>query len=165
MDFSSIATAIASLKTAQEIAVSALVVRDFNQSAAAIAQINEKLLAAQQGLLAHNTMLLQLQSEHFQAAEELRKLKESLSEKAAYELFDLGGGVFVYRANARPSSGRPGDPGPTQPEHFICQPCLDTAGKKSVLRRWGDNEWNCTVCKNYFSPHTGRRHVGLEFYG
>lgn len=133
MDFSSISTAIASLKTAQEIAVSALSVRDFNQSAAAIAQINEKLLAAQQGLLAHNTMLLQLQSEYFNATEELRKLKESIAKKDCYPIVDLGMGAFAYAMHV--DAGGQSDPEVAQSQHYICQICWERDGVRSVLQR------------------------------
>lgn len=149
MDFSSIATAIASLKSAQELAAATLGVRDFNQSAAAIAQINEQLLAAQQGLLAHNTMLLQLQSEHFEATKQLRDLKEAAAQKAAYELFDLGAGVFVYRSNGTPAQAGAGGPIPAQPEHFLCQPCYDV-GTKVVLQPHGETLLRCSTCRHLY---------------
>ncbi|WP_423169706.1 hypothetical protein [Stenotrophomonas maltophilia] len=160
MDFSSIATAIASLKSAQELATATLSVRDFNQSAAAIAQINEKLLAAQQGLLAHNTMLLQLQNEHFQTTQELRELKESIAEKNRYLLVDLGGGVFVYRVNSTPQEGGPGQPGLAEPAHYVCQPCLDK-GDKAVLQ--SRNEfWHCPLCRQVYAAR-GRASHGATF--
>ena len=155
MDFSSIATAIASLKSAQELAAATLGVRDFNQSAAAIAQINEQLLAAQQGLLAHNTMLLQLQSEHFEATKELRDLKDALSQKAGYELFDLGGGVIVYRANLAPQQAGTGSPSSSQPEHYLCQPCYD-GGTRVVLQPAGDGYLRCTVCRQTYRTSNSR---------
>lgn len=148
MDFSSIATAIASLKSAQELATATLAVRDFNQSAAAIAQINEKLLAAQQGLLAHNTMLLQLQSDYVDTTRELRELKEAATQKAAYTLFDIGGGVFVYRKKSEPGDGGAVATTSQEPEHYVCQPCFD-GGKKSVLQHWGD-DWRCSLCTEIY---------------
>ncbi len=151
MDFSSIATAIASLKSAQELASATLAVRDFNQSAAAIAQINEKLLGAQQGLLAHNTMLLQLQSEYFQATEELRKLKEAVAEKDSYDLVDLGGGVFVLEAHIAPDEGGSSVPGRTQPKHYVCQPCF-AGGSKVVLQHNGDY-WRCNGCNAVYQAN------------
>lgn len=161
MDFSSIATAIASLKSAQELATATLSVRDFNQSAAAIAQINEKLLAAQQGLLAHNTMLLQLQSEHFQTTQELRELKESITDKNRYLLFDLGGGVFVYRVNGTPQEGGTGQPGLAEPPHYVCQPCLDK-GDKAVLQ--GRNGfWHCPLCRQAYDARSGARGASIAF--
>ncbi|MRI41714.1 hypothetical protein D5301_05585 [Stenotrophomonas sp. MH181796] len=166
MDFSSIATAIASLKSAQELAAATLAVRDFNQSAVAIAQINEKLLAAQQGLLAHNIMLLQLQNEHFEATKELRELKEALSQKAGYELFDLGGGVIVYRANLAPQQAGTDSPGRTQPDHYLCQPCYD-AGTKVVLQPGADGYMRCPVCRQTYRTANSRSRLtwGSEFNG
>lgn len=149
MDFGSIATVIASLKSAQELAAATIGVRDFNQSAAAIAQINEKLLAAQQGLLMHNAMLLQLQQEHFEAAKELRELKESTASKDRYPLVDLGGGKFVYRVEIAPNEGGSCKPGGAQVTHYLCQPCWDTKGHRSVLQYWG-NGWHCTLCRQAY---------------
>lgn len=151
MDFNSIATAVASLRTAQELASAALGVRDFNQSAAALAQINEKLLAAQQGLLMHNATLLQLQQDYFEATKELRELKEAVASKDRYPLFDLGGGKFVYRVDVAPHEGRPGEPGRAEPAHYLCQPCWDSKGHRSVLQHWG-NSWHCTLCKQAYTP-------------
>lgn len=154
MDFSPIATAIASLKGAQELASATLGVRDFNQSAAAIAQINEKLLAAQQGLLAHNTMLLQLQSDYMQTVQELRQLKEAAVEKSRYQLVDLGGGVFAYKVNSTQHDGRPVHAGAAEPTHYVCQPCLDK-GNKAVLQN-GNGFVHCPLCQNALAVN-GRR--------
>ncbi len=164
MDLASIGTAFTAIDLIRKGLSAAIDVRDFNQAAAELSKLNEALLSAQAALLAQNSALFQLQSEKFETAEELRKLEEALAQKARYDLFDLGGGVFVYRANSSPSAPGSFDPASTQPEHFLCQPCFD-AGKKSVLRRWGDREWNCTLCNNYFSPHAGGRSRGIEFFG
>lgn len=163
MDLASIGTAFTAIDLIRKGLSAAIDVRDFNQAAAELSKLNEALLSAQAALLAQNSALFQLQTEKFETAEKLRKLQEALTEKARYDLFDLGGGVFVYRTNAGPSLGGPGDPASAQPEHFLCQPCFD-AGKKSVLRRWSDREWNCTLCKNYFAPHSGGRRGGIEFF-
>lgn len=143
MDFSSIATAIASLKSAQELATATLSVRDFNQSAAAIAQINEKLLAAQAGLLAHNTMLLQLQNDYFQAMKELREIKEAATEKDRYTLVDVANGVFVYKANVADG----------ETPHYACQPCLDK-GDKAVLQS-RNGFLHCPLCKQAYPLNRG----------
>lgn len=132
MDFGSIATAIASLKSAQELAAATLGVRDFNQSAAALAQINEQLLAAQQGLLSHNAMLLQLQQENFETAKQLRELKESIAKKDSYPLVDIGSGALAYAVNIQ--TGRESDPEIAQPQHHLCQVCWDRDGIRSVLQ-------------------------------
>ncbi|MEA9605737.1 hypothetical protein QY702_04545 [Xanthomonas campestris pv. plantaginis] len=164
MDFGSIATVIASLRSAQELAAATLGVRDFNQSAAAIAQINEKLLAAQQGLLMHNAALLQLQQEHFETAKELRELKEATASQMRYPLVDLGGGKFVYRVEIAPHESRPGEPGSTEASHYLCQPCWDTKGHRSVLQYWGSG-WHCTLCRQAYIPNGPvRRSLGLTGY-
>lgn len=151
MDFSSITTVFSMVKGAQELASAAMGVKGFNDSAVTISEINQKLLAAQQGLLAHNTMLLQLQSDYFQATEELRKLKEAATEKARYDLVDLGGGVFVYCTNLAPMPGDAAKPGHPDVAHYLCQPCFD-AGTKVVLQHNGDY-WRCNGCKTAYQAN------------
>jgi len=155
MDFSSIATAIASLKSAQELATATLSVRDFNQSAAAISQINEKLLAAQQGLLAHNTMLLQLQNEHFHATEELRKLRESIEQEGRYPLVDIGNGALADAGHI--DSRGHGEPEVPQPEHYLCQGCWDIRRVRSILQpsiRHPKTKVICNNCSSELSVRT-----------
>jgi hypothetical protein len=163
MDFSSITTVIASLTSARELGVAALGVRDFNQSAAAIAQINEKLLAAQQGLLMHNAMLLQLQQDHFETAQELRVLKEAAAQQARYPLIDLGDGVFAYRVDVPPQEGGTSEPSATQVVHHLCQPCWD-GGKRSVLQRHGQG-LKCPLCETFFYPKQGVSRSGYSIGG
>ncbi|WP_372356956.1 hypothetical protein ACCP99_08165 [Xanthomonas sp. NCPPB 3443] len=132
MDFGSINLVISSLGAAQTLAKAAVGIRDFNESAAALAQINEQLLAAQQGLLSHNVMLLQLQQENFETAKELRELKEAIAKKDSYPLVDIGNGSLAYAVDIQ--AGGESDPEITHPQHHLCQICWDRDGLRSVLQ-------------------------------
>jgi hypothetical protein len=165
MDFSSISIAVSSLKTAKEIGQAALAFRDFNQTAGAITQINEQLLKAQDGLFAHNSQLMELQQKYFEATEELRKLKEALAERGRYSLFQLSPNVFVYRVNVSPDASGSGDPGATDPMHYLCQPCFDK-GVKSVLQKqasFGIQTIDCSICGTKFRTGEEIPHPTLNF--
>lgn len=150
MDLASISTAVSALKAAKDIGQAAVAFRDFNQAAGAIAQINEQLLKAQDSLFTHNAQLMELQQQHFEAREELRKLKEALAEKARYTLFEISPGEFVYRSDVVPQQGGSGEPGAAQPLHYLCQTCFDK-GSKSVLQKPGDRLY-CPLCKTAYGP-------------
>lgn len=152
MDFSLITGAISSLTSAKKLADAALQVRDFNQASAAISQINDQLLEAQQRLFAHNAALLMLQQQHFEATNEIRELKEALAERGRYSLFELSEGVFVYRVHQVPQQGGTTEPGEAEPQHYLCQGCFDK-GIKSVLQkgsRVGHLYLLCPQCDSKF---------------
>lgn len=155
MDISLVTGAVTAIKAARELGSAALKVRDFNQFAGTIAQINDQLLKAQESLFAHNADMLELQQKYFEACEELRKLNLAASERARYSLHELSPRIFVYRMKDTPDSANSKD---VEPPHYLCQPCFDK-GTKSVLQKydmWGSIYLHCTICDTkYF---TGESH-------
>ncbi|ARO68722.1 hypothetical protein B9J09_06535 [Xylella fastidiosa subsp. pauca] len=153
MDLTSINTAASSLKIAMELAGSLVGLRDFSKIETATSQLREALIAAQTALLVQNDTLFQLQREKFDTAEELRKLKETITQKERYTLLEISRGTFVYGMNVPPQQSGSIKPGVTEPMHYICQPCIDNRGWKSVLqykpRNWFCT-WFCTVCNGEF---------------
>jgi septal ring factor EnvC (AmiA/AmiB activator) len=111
MDLSLIGAATTALSAAMNIGKSAIGVRDFNQMATAIAQVNEQLLKAQESLFSHQTQLLTMQQELFglkdtlrqkesaliEAQDEIAKLKQKKLELDQYERFLHAGGRWAYR--------------------------------------------------------------------
>lgn len=134
MDLSLISVIASAIGSAKELGKAALGVRDFNEMAPVIHQLNDHLLKAQDAMFRHNTELLTLQQEKFETTEELRKLKEALADRGRYTLFELSDRVFVYRMNVSPVGSHVGDPVSPQPQHDICQPCFDK-GIKAVLKK------------------------------
>lgn len=153
MDLSLIGAMATAITSAKQLATSALAIRDFNEMAAVVSQLNEQLLKAQESLFSHNTELLGLQQKQFETAEELRKLKEALAERGRYTLFELSDRVFVYQMNVVPALGEASDPVGKEPLHYLCQPCFDK-GIKSVLQKYdfyGSISLECKICKERFS--------------
>jgi hypothetical protein len=147
MDWTAVGAITASISAARDIAKGLAATRDqalINEKTAALL---EQLLKAQEGLLSHNAALLQLQGEHFEASEKLRKLEEAARERGRYTLVDLGNRRFAYRVNIPPQESGAGNPSSAEPLHYVCQPCFDK-GIKSVLQsRLRAPGLECTTCK------------------
>ncbi|WP_186093591.1 hypothetical protein [Burkholderia gladioli] len=157
MDLSLVSGAVASITAAKEIGKAALGLRDFNAIASQLSEMNAKLLDAQERLFAHNTQLLALQQQYFEAAQQLAEAEKALSEKGRYVLFEIVRGSFAYRADARPISAQGGNPSASEPEHYICQPCFDGPDRrKATLRLHPTTQyivgwWSCPVCNTRIS--------------
>ncbi|RYF76817.1 MAG: hypothetical protein EOO22_00830 [Comamonadaceae bacterium] len=150
MDASQIGIVATAIGAAKDIGKAMLGVRDFNLLADRIAAMNDQLLKAQDALLAHNAAMFQLQSENFEAREELRKLKEAASERSRYTLVEITQGNVAYRVNLGPALSAPGQPVSAEAMHYLCQPCFDD-GRKVTLRYFNSatfgESWTCSVCK------------------
>jgi hypothetical protein len=131
MDFSLIAAASSAIGAAREIGRAAVGVRDFNQLAATVSQLNDQLLKAQDALFTHQAQLLGLQQELFQTKEQLRIAQQVVEERGRYELFEISRGMFVYRLKLSMEAGAPG----AEPVHYLCQPCFDRGVKNALIRR------------------------------
>ena len=107
-------------------------VRSSNVSEVPIAtflQLGDQLIDAQMAILT-------LQKEVIEKTEEVRKLREAISEKEKYSLVEIvpGSGNFAYARNIPPTEGHTGNPLMPEPFHYICQACFHK-GVKSVLQR------------------------------
>lgn len=148
MDISLVTGAVTAIKAARQIGSAALKVRDFNQFAGTIAEINEQLLKAQESLFEHNADMMDLQQKYFEACEELRALRKAATERDKYSLCEISPRVFVYRAKV--STGTAAED--AEPLHYLCQPCFDK-GVKSVLQnynQWGTVYLHCTICNSKY---------------
>lgn len=152
MDFSLLSVIATSLTTARELGKTAIGLRDFNQIAAAMSQINDQLLKAQDSLFSHNTQLHALQQDNFGMANRLRELEEKLAERGRYTLVEISDRTFVLQSNSPIVAGDQ-IPHGSEPLHYICQPCM-AKGIKSVLQKYsfyGSISLECPVCKERFS--------------
>lgn len=149
MDMTAIASLTTAISAAKEIAQGAIGMRDTVLVSEATTRLLQRLLEAQNALLAHNTVLLQLQNEQFEAREEIRKLREAASERGRYTLFELAPGKLAYRVNIAPEQGGSSEPGSAEPMHYVCQVCFDK-GMKAVLRI-SQYVAHCPLCKDNIS--------------
>lgn len=149
MDWTAIGGIATSLATARDITKGMSALRDSTLINERTAALMEQLLKAQEGLLAHNSALLQIQGEHFEACEKLRKLEEAARERGRYTPFEITPGNFAYRVNLPPEQSGANEPGAAEPLHYLCQPCFDS-GRKVMLNfrklHLRGNTWSCSVC-------------------
>jgi hypothetical protein len=157
MDMSLFTAAIGAVSAARELGKAALAVRDFNEVAPVIANLNDQLLKAQDALFQYSAHLLAMQQEQFETAEQLRKLKEALAQRGRYSLFAIADRTFVYRVNVTQERSEMEDPLGPEPLHYVCQPCFDK-GVKSVLQKnrlYGSVFLECMVCdKRFYTGET-----------
>ncbi|AOY96880.1 hypothetical protein BKK79_35905 [Cupriavidus sp. USMAA2-4] len=153
MDFSLLSGAATAITIAKDVGRAAIGIRDANQLAAVISQMNEQLLKAQDALFSHNAQLLALQQDHFEACQKLRELEKTLLDRRRYALFEITQGSFVYRADAQPVPGEAGEPSVTEPVHYVCQRCFDGPQKSKVVLRYQPTSayvavpyWICPAC-------------------
>ena len=148
MDAATIATTGASVLSGISSAIGIIKsVRSSGLSEVSIAtflQLGDQLIDAQ-------IAILSLQKEVLEKTEELRKLRESISEKEKYSLVETvpGRGNFAYARNVSPVESHSGAPVMTEPFHYVCQRCFDN-GIKSVLQRRFENStpiFFCPVCE------------------
>lgn len=156
MDFSLISSAVTAINGAIDLGKGALSIRDEAKAMDIVRAMNEKLLDAQQRLFELGAAINALQHENFQAAQELREVREALAERGRYTLVAISDGQFAYRVNPTPALGGTGDPGLTEPDHYVCQKCFDGPGKdKVVLQRrgmlGGGRYLECPGCKVTFA--------------
>ncbi|MFK2876923.1 hypothetical protein [Rhodanobacter hydrolyticus] len=144
--FSSFTAIAGTLKATQETLRVALESRDLIKNAPLLQQLN----AAQQNVFALNAQLFELQNQYLETAQDLAKLKQSAVERDRYALSEITKGVFALKFRGAPASVDGSHEGLAEPEHFICQPCLDGRGQKVVLQRvtdgWGSIALKCPSC-------------------
>ncbi|CUJ01102.1 MULTISPECIES: hypothetical protein [Achromobacter] len=147
MDFSLISGTVTTINSALDLGKAALGLRDANKLAAVVAEMNDKLLNAQQSLFTHNAQLMALQQEHLKATKELAEVKEAIAQRGDYTLVGIGNGFAAYRKNPTPEDSESADPSAAHFEHYLCQVCFDGPGQRKVLMQplWGG--WlGCPVC-------------------
>lgn len=132
IDFQSIAATATALSAAKELAKAAMATRDFNQFAGAVAEINAKLIDAQEGLFGAQAALAELQQQHMKCVDELAALKKAAAQLGQHELVRLSDGVFVYVPKEAVEAFVSGSPAVKHNIACVCQPCLDD-GRKRVL--------------------------------
>lgn len=152
MDLSLITAAAAALGAARDTIKAASGVRDFNQMAAIVSQLNEQLLKAQDSLFAHNAQLLALQQDQFDMAKRLQKAEEKLAERDRYTLFEISDRTYVLRYNRGEQIASQELAQTAEPDHYICQKCF-ASGIKVVLQKqsfYGAISLECANCKGSY---------------
>lgn len=136
--YQEIATAVTSAKGLIDLVRASSDLRNRTDIAAAIAAVQDSLLAAQ-------GKALQAQEKNAELASEVQRLKDELAtvqswaeRSSNYELITTGGGAIVYRSRQAP-------------HHFVCPSCLERREIQILQdRRVWSGLFECPACKVHY---------------
>lgn len=147
MDF---ATALASVQAALILGREAIAARDelkianAKQEFAGVAfDLQNAALDLQQKLIASSEAESTAKRECAELRDQIAKMQRQAAERDRYQLECYSGGTFVLALKAGHENG--------EPLHYLCQPCMDNAGKKSILQPRGE-------LGNLACPECGQKH-------
>jgi hypothetical protein len=144
---------LSSLNASKNLVGSLVDERDRQKAAAIQIDLTNKIIEAQSQISEILAAIIDKDGRIQTLTERNRHLEAQQSEKARYRLAKLGtaGQFFAYQL--RPVAELPERS--DEPEHFVCQPCLED-GKKRVLLV-GDDLAVCPGCNTSIPLHGGRR--------
>lgn len=149
MDITSVSAALSSLKATYDLAKLAVAARDETKLSEITQALNERIMAVQgaalqiqERLSAARDEIDALKDEKRSLGARIAELEERKRERDRYRLAELKPANFAYAYVP--------DEGDAAPAHYICQPCMDGAGKKVVLQEtnlWGTISLKCSSCE------------------
>lgn len=147
--FTEISAAVASAKTALEIAKAAHGLTNYNELVSAVSEVNAKLVDATVVTLASLEKQSALASEIAELKEKLRKIENWESQMQRYALFAFPTGALAYALQTGMEQG--------VPLHYLCTTCVDQR-QKTVLQPKGRNLY-CPVHKTTIEMQDREPHV------
>ena len=141
--YAEISAAIASAKTALDIAKAAHGLANFNELVAAVSEVNTKLIQATAVALASQEKQSALADEIAQLKDKIRENENWETQMQRYMLFQFPTGSLVYAVKPGMEQG--------EPTHYLCASCVDKR-QKSTLQPHG-RSLRCNVCSLYFQMH------------
>ncbi len=133
--YAEISAAVASAKTALDIAKAAHGLSNYNELVAAVSEVNAKLVDATVVTLASLEKQSTLASEVSDLKEKLRKIENWESQMQRYALFAFPTGALAYAFQQRGEKG--------EPLHYLCAACK-TQRKKSILQPYAEGLLRCS---------------------
>lgn len=142
--YAEISAAIASTKTALDIAKAAHELSNFNELVAALSEVNAKLMQATAVALASQEKQSELTDEIAILKDKIRKNEDWEAQMQRYQLIQFPTGALVYAVKPGMEQG--------QPTHYLCASCVDKR-QKSTLQPHA-RSLRCNVCSLYFQMHS-----------
>ncbi|WP_064116756.1 hypothetical protein [Pseudomonas fluorescens] len=137
-----IAGALASTRSATDIAKSLVTLRDEEVIRSRVFDLNASLMELQQQMMTAQREQMALIDQVGELKKELRAVKDKSSVLDRYQLLKVGPGRVVYAL-------KPEFKG-TEPEHFCCTNCFDN-GKRSVFKGLNPSDgvmsFHCPACR------------------
>jgi hypothetical protein len=126
---------LSAIKTAFDIAKGLKDIDDAARRNAAVIELQEKILIAQQAQMALVERIGELEKQ-------VERFETWKAEKNRYKLTDYGGGTFAYALKPEEAQG--------EPEHRICAHCYES-GHRALLqfshKSGGQDYFDCLSCK------------------
>ena len=135
--YTEIAAAVASAKTALDIAKAAHGLSNYNELVAAVSEVSTKLMDATTVALASQEKQAALANEIADLKDKLREVENWESQMQRYSLQALPAGALAYALKPDMQQG--------QPMHYLCTACVDNK-KKTTLQPHG-RLFHCPECK------------------
>ena len=153
--YAEISAAVASAKTALDIAKAAHGLSNYNELVAAVSEVNTKLMQATTVALASLEKQSSLISEIAELKEKLRDVEDWEGQMKRYSLHEFPTKALAYALQPGMEQG--------QPLHYLCTACVDQK-KKTTLQPHGRFLY-CPVCKTDIEiqdrpPSSTRRNGG-----
>ena len=136
--YAEISAAIASAKTALNIAKSAHELSNYNELVAAISEVNTKLMDATTIALASQEKQSELSNRISELENQLREVENWESKIERYELHQFPTGTYAYALKGDNESG--------EPSHYLCATCVNER-KPTILQPKG-RFFGCPICNN-----------------
>ncbi|MEF9444408.1 hypothetical protein OWS73_21530 [Burkholderia sp. 1B3(2022)] len=154
MDISLLSAAVTSITAAKELGKAAIGLRDFNELAATVTQLNDQILKAQDSLFMLQSELFREQQKYFEAEKKIRELEKLIEDREKLVLVEIGRGFRAYQIEGEGISADESSPTRPQPRNVFCQPCFDGKGLRSILQpslyMGSFTGYECRVCKERF---------------
>ena len=147
--FTEISAAVASAKTALEIAKAAHGLANYNELVSAVAEVNAKLVDATVVTLASLEKQSALASEIAELKEKLKAVENWESQMNGYRLYAFQTGALAYALQPSMEQG--------EPLHYLCTTCVSQ--RQQTILQPKNNLLYCPVCKNHISIHDREPHV------
>ena len=135
--FAEISAAVASAKTALDIAKAAHGLTNYNELVAAVSEVNAKLVDATVVTLASLEKQSALNGEIADLKNKLREVENWEGQMKRYKLHEFPTRALAYALQPGMEQG--------EPLHYLCASCVDKK-QKSTLQPYG-RLLRCTVCK------------------
>ncbi len=151
--YTEIQTAVESVKVISNILQASKDLRNFNELASAVSELNIKFLSALNEALTSAEKVSALNEEIRSLKEKLMKLENWEAESKDYVLKDIGPGIFAYIYKPSVDIGKP--------RHWACTKCFGNRNI-GILQRQYPPAYKCDVCGTVIDPIYGGKLVGID---
>lgn len=143
-----ISIAISSFNVLKDIGIAFIGERDRQKALAIELDFTKQLIDLQSKLVEVLSAAIAKDAAYQTQTDRIRQIEAAASEKERYELVQISavGNFFAYGLRAPSELTDKAH----EPQHFVCQPCLDIRKQKSILMFRG-SDCACPTCKTSFA--------------